>query len=707
MADVSKIVPKQLDPEKQYVVRVRSVNPLGTKSEWSNGLYIDTSRSTSAAGLFTQTNKEFSIINDDGELVFGAYSNKETRINLIKNPSFEVNTTGWAALSNSTIARSTAKSFHGASSVAITPNPSPTSNTAIGVNLSSSDYATVTPGTKYSVSLYVYREYSYLNHAGVDQQTSKVRLKVNLYNGSNVLKASVQASEPTNIPNNKWTRVHLESVSIPTGVSKLGLTLQLDDSVGESIISASEKIFVDAVLVEASQSIDTYFDGSTAGSLTSWSGTAHASTSTFNNTAAGSIFTRGSLNIGGILRSNNYVPGILPSPYSVSGTEIDLSVGSLVSPSLSWDAAGNIKLKGDITGGSIHINDYFHVDNLGNMWLGSTAGNYAGAAFQVSNLGAVRANQFVLADMGTPRITWATNVDDGAFGLWDGFSFDAADAFVQMGLYALTDGLGNEVVLRAYDSDFVGRTSSFSASQLNASIYCGNNSDFQFSRLDVKHSHIHMATKFLYVGADEELRIGDWVPDVERQGIIGDRGYLLLSSWNAAKRHVYLRTLTDTDNLYLGVDGANKLTIQGSDGNVIVTNALAIGTVAAGTGDTLVWGGLGAVQRIVSNRRFKDQITDLPQALSGELIDKLQPVSFIYRWMKQEEEEPEDCRRWREAHKTYGLIAEDVYDVDPFLSKVDIEAMPTNWDERAVVTLLVAEVKNLRKRIAAIEKKNK
>jgi hypothetical protein len=430
MADVSKIVPKYLDPNKEYIVRVRSINPLGKPSTWSEGLYIDTSRITTAAGLFTQSNSEFSILNDDGELVFGAFSTKRQRTNLVSNPSFETNAIGWSALSDSVISRLSAQSFYGNSSAAIIPQTPVTGLANIGITLAPSDYIPVSVNQFYTISLYVYREYIPAAHGSTNNEHSFVELSANLYDASNSLKSRVKASQSIRISNNEWTRVHVENVVIPTGVSKLGLTFKLDDKISQPLVAESERVFIDAVLIEQSSKLDSYFDGSTVGGSTSWSGAPHASSSIFNNASSSTVFIKGALNVGGILESTNYLYS--SGVYSDAGTQIDLSTGTLKSPNFSIDASGDVYISGYLQVGSAaaDINNNVTTISGDRITTGTLEGDRLSAttSIQIGDDAGGSQNYIIIEGGATPSQTFVRSADSG-FGTGNGFYMDATGRF--------------------------------------------------------------------------------------------------------------------------------------------------------------------------------------------------------------------------------------------------------------------------------------
>jgi hypothetical protein len=95
-----------------------------------------------------------------------------------------------------------------------------------------------------------------------------------------------------------------------------------------------------------------------------------------------------------------------------------------------------------------------------------------------------------------------------------------------------------------------------------------------------------------------------------------------------------------------------------------------------------------------SSREVKDDIRDLKG--TGDVIDRLRPVVFVYK------KDPE-------KHKRFGLIHEEAMEVLPEICKGDME---TPAEERGInymelVPMLLKEIQDLRKRVAALEEKVK
>ena len=120
------------------------------------------------------------------------------------------------------------------------------------------------------------------------------------------------------------------------------------------------------------------------------------------------------------------------------------------------------------------------------------------------------------------------------------------------------------------------------------------------------------------------------------------------------------------------------------------------------------------VHRYSSKRSMKEQIEPLNASVdAGAVIDLLKPVSFIAA-PNPDDEEPETPaeKEMREADLVWGFVAEDVCEIDETTgarlgvyepSEDGDGFQPAAWAQRAFFPLLVAELQELRKRVAALE----
>jgi len=109
-----------------------------------------------------------------------------------------------------------------------------------------------------------------------------------------------------------------------------------------------------------------------------------------------------------------------------------------------------------------------------------------------------------------------------------------------------------------------------------------------------------------------------------------------------------------------------------------------------------------ALSRVSSKRKLKKEIqtfTDLP------LIDELNPVKF--KWISGSPTEAEIMRQKREENFEIGFIAEEVAEIrNGELAEyevIDNEAIPAFYKVFDILALAVANIQDLRKRVADLE----
>lgn len=180
----------------------------------------------------------------------------QARMNLIVNPSFETNTTSWAAVSGS-IARTTNQQYHGAYSLEVTPTAASDTGAAYTGALS------LTAGTTYAVSLKI------LGIAGVTYS-----LSVRTTGATTLTETQFTAT-------GRWQWIWLFHTETSSATRRIYST---------KIGTNTGLFYIDGVQVEACGSegvfVTTYIDGDQLGLVPNqfpppylWMGTPHASTS--------------------------------------------------------------------------------------------------------------------------------------------------------------------------------------------------------------------------------------------------------------------------------------------------------------------------------------------------------------------------------------------------------------------------------------------
>lgn len=152
--------------------------------------------------------------------------------------------------------------------------------------------------------------------------------------------------------------------------------------------------------------------------------------------------------------------------------------------------------------------------------------------------------------------------------------------------------------------------------------------------------------------------------------------------------------LIGSDNIYVGSPGADgdlgqiRIGTQGRHTGVVVQGIHGQG--ASGGIPVLINAG-GRLGTSTSSRRFKQDITTVTDA--ARVIQALRPVRFLYK------PEFDDGSRTPQ----YGLIAEEVADVEPELAVLAPDGAPETVRYHFLAPLLVAEAQRLEQARAALQ----
>jgi hypothetical protein len=153
--------------------------------------------------------------------------------------------------------------------------------------------------------------------------------------------------------------------------------------------------------------------------------------------------------------------------------------------------------------------------------------------------------------------------------------------------------------------------------------------------------------------------------------------------------------------------GTTSLVINGSG----LTSQPTYDNTAAGS--TVIVTSAGLIRRTSSSLKYKKDVEDLDSLLASNAVDNLRPV-----WYRTKNAEGDDKETWSHI----GLIAEEVHTVEPRLVRYrtvsvtkdennkNVETLldtpePEDVDYGRLAVLLLAEVKNLKARIAVLEAK--
>lgn len=417
MPEIEKVVPTELDGNSRYAIRVRSVNSFGIPSDWSEALMLDTDEAGSPTGGRLALTANGLIAYDANGQTKMVYSGEDSaiRTNKVFNPSFEVNTSAWTALTNSTLTRTTADYYIGEPATLAAGQVTCTQNLATNIGFVTPAFYTMAlfPGDEVTASAYV--------KAPIDAVSVKVGVR--FYGAGDVLIKEVTSFSPRLVPvDGKWHRVSSVAALAPNGTQTAGFVIY-----STSAMANGQYYYVDGILMEDGATLNDYFDGSTSIGATVWTGTPHLSTSTFDLTASyyvdGGVFTAGTL--------QTAVDVGVGVPFGKAGVKMSTTgiqgySGAQATPSFSLDTVGKFRVgglsnyiywdgttltvAGTLAAGVIDIGGFdstsFHVDAGGQMWMGSatpttaplrisSSGDFYAKSFQLMN-----ASQGIIATLG-------------------------------------------------------------------------------------------------------------------------------------------------------------------------------------------------------------------------------------------------------------------------------------------------------------------
>ena len=395
------------------------------------------------------------------------------------------------------------------------------------------------------------------------------------------------------------------------------------------------------------------------------------------------------------------------------------------------DGSGNFEgndgnFRGDITGASGTFssslsvgtgNDIFRVDTDGDMWIGhATQGS---APFQITKAGVLTATS------GT--FSGSLSVTSGTIGGWT-----VASSSLSLSGTGTTNGLPGTMTLKRSGIS-CGLWVSTANSVADGYIIVNEGEDAG----DGIHSNLQMLAPKMasdghgrpgmtiknYVDGDSFVDIG--LDDSDPNIRLSDYGGTDKISFTGLVRYVdngsvsaptvnFLNNDADSGFYYsaatqigLASDGHDAMISTSGTGS----SGSAAGTIATAAFDTNSTSGYqavyrnntyGTLARYTSNRADKDNIQSFSN--SGAIIDALQPVTFV---TKARDGESTADKAWREADIQHGFIAEDVADVadGKFASydNVDGSLVPNGWRQPDMISLIVAELKSIRQRLAALE----
>jgi len=175
------------------------------------------------------------------------------RTNLLTNPNFETNTTGWAVINGSTLSSSADRAWNGTKSLKVVYDA-----TARALDTTGTQYSNfpMINGATLTFSAYVW--------VPTGQPAVKIKFGGPSYN----------VTGTTSTTNDQWERLTVTTTATNTNNANLQLLN------AATSVPSSTGFYVDGALLEIAPSAGTYFDGDFANST--WTGTPHGSTSYYS-----------------------------------------------------------------------------------------------------------------------------------------------------------------------------------------------------------------------------------------------------------------------------------------------------------------------------------------------------------------------------------------------------------------------------------------
>jgi hypothetical protein len=189
-----------------------------------------------------------------------------TRTNLVKNPSFETDLTGWEY--QGTGSQDTTEFSNGAASLKVIYSYV---GTARAASYGATPPGIATPSANAdSIPVAVGQRVTLSANVKVASGTTNHLVKIHWFNSSGTWLSDSQGTNTA--MSTSWTRLSVTGVA-PTNATHFGVAVQR---------AGSATTYVDGVLAEITDALLPYFDGSSTNSSYdyAWTGTAHASTST-------------------------------------------------------------------------------------------------------------------------------------------------------------------------------------------------------------------------------------------------------------------------------------------------------------------------------------------------------------------------------------------------------------------------------------------
>jgi hypothetical protein len=504
-------------------------------------------------------------------------------------------------------------------------------------------------------------------------------------------------------------------------------TNQVNANTGVTTVVTTEKLYFARV-----QSIDT------SNNKSAWTPIVASTATTLIDSAHIIDLTASKITAGTIGAHTITMAGATSIIKSSTFNGVDVGGGSYANATTGWliNGSGRAYFYDATIAGSIDIGGFdsgsFHVDSDGNLWLGS--GTLVGAPFKVLKEGDVTANTITTKNLtltgntviaSNSKIFLGTGVynntntpfyvdDDSQFSLGNKLTWDGSTLTIS-GNVNITGG-NTLTLINDVQSD----------ADAAYSLALSANSIALTAQSTANDALVEASTKItageIQVSLDNGTTIisGDYITTGTINANLINAGTL---SGDRISGGTITGSLITTGGF--SVDAPGSITARNMTAALTYRSLGVFPTGGSGVGPLYAQtsGGDERIIRFTSLRELKENITDMPEGLP--IINTLRPRTF--NW-KQGEIDPHTEEPWtpeaKAMHqlspKSYGFIAEEVYEAQPNLvwlgpsdatkswdeegGLFDINSWkPTMWKEVEIVPILVKAVQELSAKIEELE----
>lgn len=328
-----------------------------------------------------------------------------TRTNLISNPSFEVNTSGWVENAGQAIALDSTNKFIGLNSLRITAT---NGFVILLVNgYTSATWVPVNSGQTYTASLY----------AMSTNTRELASIQINWYTSTSSFIASISGSS---MPlSESWQRYGIGGIA-PSNAAFCSIDFRVQNPGGSRTLSAN----VDAVLMEQSSFLSDYIDttGSTFTNLTEWKNSA--------GTVLGKVDTNGNIFATGLSITN-------PTNITNGATFYNSAGIPVFNVDTSLNAVG---ISGGISGITNNFASVWGFDSFANAgYISFNTGQLGPDSLSIRRTNHVDSGDYTISTLGNFRLSTASGKN---------FNFNNGN----IGIATTVIGTNNKIIVNPYST---------------------------------------------------------------------------------------------------------------------------------------------------------------------------------------------------------------------------------------------------------------